>query len=129
MLERGLIIRVTQTRNGTPTISNVGWGSHSNIEVADGFFSGSAPGYETGYDTPRERGWSLGHELGHFVQWETGRLISRLGDPGVRRNRGWIRALMEDQASNGENKTLQEDADIMGCRLARAPGIWGSKCH
>jgi RHS repeat-associated protein len=127
MLERGRIVRVQQTRNGTPALAILGSRSGHSIQVADGFFTGNAPGYETGYDTPGERGWSLGHEFGHFVQWEEGRLISEIGTSGLRGNRGRIRTMLEAQA-RAENPELQRDADIMGCRLATDPGIWANKC-
>lgn len=124
MLESGRIRKVDRTASGRPAEAQAYYG---RIQVTAGFFTGDEPGFKTGYDTPGERGWVLGHELGHIVQWENGRLIAELDNPNVRRSRRRMLRLFQDQA-RAENPVLQGDADLMACRLARQPGIWEGNC-
>lgn len=121
----GGIRKVGRTLAGRPAEAQAYYG---RIHVTEGFFTGDAPGYENGYDTPGERGWVLGHELGHIVQWESGKLLSELGNSDVPASRRRMLRLFQAQAA-AENPLLQSDADLMACRLATQPGSWQRNCN
>ena len=125
MLESGRIRKVTRTRNGAPAQAEY---TRWSIDITDSFFTGTQPGYTRGYNTPGERGWVLGHELGHLVQMETGTLRFEIGDARVRSNQGRILRMFYNQ-SKREDPLLQGDANGLGCSLALQPGTWAGACH
>ncbi|NNC28350.1 RHS repeat-associated core domain-containing protein [Longimicrobium terrae] len=122
MLDHGGIRRVERTWRGRPAEADY---KRGRINVMYGFFDGKQPGSLTGYNTPGERGWVLGHELGHIFQYETGKLVQHADNPAIPSNRAYILGLFRDQSQNGENALLQGDANLVGCRIARQPGLWG----
>ncbi|HEU4559416.1 MAG TPA: RHS repeat-associated core domain-containing protein [Longimicrobium sp.] len=124
MLEGGRIRKVNRTTYGRPAEAEF---TRGGIDLMHGFFTGEQPGFEEGYATPGERGWVLGHELGHLVQLENGKLISQLGDPSVKRNPMRILRMFWEQR-RGEHPVLQGDANLLGCRLATDPGVWSRSC-
>lgn len=125
MLESGQIRKVANTHYNRPAAADFARG---RIQLTDGFFTGNQKGFETGYDTPGERGWILGHEAGHFVQVQTGVLVSDLGDATVRSNPKRILRMFWNQRGQ-ENEELQNDANRYACSVALQPGIWSSNCH
>jgi len=121
MLDRGDIRRVERTALGAPAEADY---MRGRINVTYGFFNGKQPGYATGYNTPGERGWVLGHELGHIFQFETGKLVQDAENPNIASDRSYILSLFRSQAKS-EHPLLQGDANLVGCRIARQPGDWG----